>query len=86
MQEHVEESLWFVNIAKLWTHVVDSKKQASKGLEKIVDDSQQWFVHQQSKMNQNENDFIFYIFSTISQAIFQYLLQQIVSHFSSLEL
>jgi hypothetical protein len=37
VQQLVEESLWLVHIARLWTHIVDSKKEASKGL-KTVDD------------------------------------------------
>jgi hypothetical protein len=39
VQEPAEESLWFVDIAKLWTRAVNSKKQVSMGLKKIVDDA-----------------------------------------------
>jgi hypothetical protein len=67
MQKSIEKLLWLVDIAKLWTCIVDSKKQASKGLKKIVDDAWQLFVHKQSKINQNENDFyIFYFFNNFT--------------------
>jgi hypothetical protein len=37
--QHVEESLWLMHIARLWTCVIDSNKQALRGLKKIVDDA-----------------------------------------------
>jgi hypothetical protein len=40
VQQPVEELLWFANVTRLWTYVVDSKKQASKGLKKTIDDMQ----------------------------------------------
>jgi hypothetical protein len=39
VQEPAEESLWLVDVARLCTHIVDNKNQASKGLKKIVDDT-----------------------------------------------
>jgi hypothetical protein len=36
LQQLVEKSLRLVHIAGLWTHVVDNKKQALRGLKKIV--------------------------------------------------
>jgi hypothetical protein len=38
MQHPVEELLWFAHVVRLWTHVVDNKKQALRGLKKNVDD------------------------------------------------
>ncbi len=39
VQQLVEESLWLAHVVGLWTRVIDSKKQASRGLKKIVDDT-----------------------------------------------
>ncbi len=39
MQQLVEESIWLAHAIGLWTHDVYSKKQTSKGLKKIVDDT-----------------------------------------------
>jgi len=36
----MEKLLWFTHAAKLWTHVVNNKKQALRGLKKIVNDAQ----------------------------------------------
>jgi len=33
-----EELLWLTHVVGLWTCVVDSKKQASRGLKKIAND------------------------------------------------
>jgi hypothetical protein len=38
VQQPVEKLLWLAHITRLWTCAVDSKKQALKGLKKIVDD------------------------------------------------
>jgi hypothetical protein len=38
VQQFVEELLWFMHVAGLWTHIIDSKKQESRGLKKIIDD------------------------------------------------
>jgi hypothetical protein len=38
VQQFDKESLWLVHVVGLWTCTIDSKKQASKGLKKIVDD------------------------------------------------
>jgi hypothetical protein len=40
VQQLVEESLWFAQVARLLTYVVNSKKQASKELKKITLDAQ----------------------------------------------
>jgi hypothetical protein len=56
VQQPVEKSLWLAHITRLWIHIVDSKKQTSKGLKKIDDNLQKWYVHKWSKMNQNENE------------------------------
>jgi hypothetical protein len=40
VQYLVEESLWLEHVAWLWTHVIDSKKQALRGLKKITNDVQ----------------------------------------------
>jgi hypothetical protein len=32
VQQPTKESLWLVHVAKLWTHIVNGEKQASKGL------------------------------------------------------
>jgi hypothetical protein len=40
MQQPVEKSLWLVHIVGLWTHIIDSEKQESKGLMKIANDVQ----------------------------------------------
>jgi hypothetical protein len=37
MEQLTEKSLWLAHVAKLWTHTIDNKKQASKGLKKIID-------------------------------------------------
>ncbi len=56
VQQLVEELLWLEHVAGLWTHVIDSKKQALRGLKKITNDAQQWSMHKRlTKMNQNEN-------------------------------
>jgi len=39
VQQPTEESLWRAHIVGLWTRVIDSKKQASGGLKKTVDDA-----------------------------------------------
>jgi hypothetical protein len=39
VQQLIEESLWLVHVARLWTRVVDSKKQALSGLKKTIDDA-----------------------------------------------
>jgi hypothetical protein len=38
VQQLAKESLWLVHVIGLWTCNVDSKKQASKGLKKTIDD------------------------------------------------
>jgi hypothetical protein len=40
MQQPVEKLLWFAHIVGLWTHIVGSEKQASRGLTKIANDVQ----------------------------------------------
>jgi len=40
MQQLAEESLWLAHVAGLWTCIIDSKKQASRGLNKTIDDAQ----------------------------------------------
>jgi hypothetical protein len=45
-----------VHATKLQTCIVDSKKQASRGLKKIIDDTREWFMNKQSKINQNKNE------------------------------
>jgi hypothetical protein len=40
VQQPIEKSLWLARVAGLWTHVVNNKKQALKGLKKIVNDAQ----------------------------------------------
>jgi hypothetical protein len=37
LQKLIEKSLGLMHIAGLWTHVVDNKKQAWRGLKKTVD-------------------------------------------------
>jgi hypothetical protein len=54
MQQPIEELLWLVHDAKLWACVVNSKKQTSRGLKKIT--HTKWYMHKQSKMNQNDNE------------------------------
>jgi hypothetical protein len=39
VQQFGEKSLWLTHVAGLWTCVVNSKKQASMGLKKIIDDA-----------------------------------------------
>jgi hypothetical protein len=39
MQQLVEKSIWLVHVVGLWTHDVYSKKQASRGLKKTIDDT-----------------------------------------------
>jgi hypothetical protein len=56
VQQFIEESIWLAHARGLWTHAIDSGKWASKGLKKIIDDTLKWFVHKQSRMNQNENE------------------------------
>jgi hypothetical protein len=36
VQQLAEKSLWFVHTASPWIHVIYNKRQASKGLNKIV--------------------------------------------------
>jgi hypothetical protein len=38
MQHPVEELLWFANVVRLGTRVVDNKNQASRGLKKNAND------------------------------------------------
>jgi hypothetical protein len=38
VQELIEKLLWLTHVARLWTYVVNIKKQASRGVKKIVDD------------------------------------------------
>jgi hypothetical protein len=38
VQQFIEKLLWFMHVAGLWTHIIDSKKQASRGLKKTIDD------------------------------------------------
>jgi len=38
VQQFAKESLWLAHVVGLWTCVVNSKKQASRGL-KIIDDT-----------------------------------------------
>jgi hypothetical protein len=56
VQQLAEESLWLTHAARLWTHIVDNKKQTLKGLKRITDDAPQWFMHKRQKMNQNKNE------------------------------
>jgi RNase P/RNase MRP subunit p29 len=37
VQQLAEESLWRAHVVGLWTRVIDSKKQALKGLKETVD-------------------------------------------------
>jgi hypothetical protein len=39
MQQPVKELLWLVHVARLWTHHVDSKKQASEANKKDLNQS-----------------------------------------------
>jgi hypothetical protein len=39
VQQPAKESLWLVHIAKLWTHVVNTKRWALRGLKKIANDA-----------------------------------------------
>jgi hypothetical protein len=39
MQQPVEELLWLVHTARLWTCIIDNKKQALRGLKKTVDNA-----------------------------------------------
>jgi hypothetical protein len=36
----IEKLLWLPQVAGLWTNIIDSKKQALRGLKKAVDDTQ----------------------------------------------
>jgi len=39
VQQPAEELLWLAHAIRLWTHIVDSKKQASRGLKMTNDDA-----------------------------------------------
>jgi hypothetical protein len=37
MQQLAKGSIWLAHVARLWTCIIDSKKQASRGLNKTID-------------------------------------------------
>jgi hypothetical protein len=39
VQQPTEELLWLAHAIRLWTHIVDSKKQALRGLKMTDDDA-----------------------------------------------
>jgi hypothetical protein len=39
VQQTTKKSLWLVDTAKVWIHIVNNEKQTSKGLKKIIDDT-----------------------------------------------
>jgi len=39
VEQLVEKSIWLMHIVRLWTHVVDSEKNTSRGLTKTIDNT-----------------------------------------------
>jgi hypothetical protein len=37
VQQPIKKSLWLVHVVELWTHIVNSEKQALRGLKNIID-------------------------------------------------
>ncbi len=74
-----------MNIAKLWTCIVDNKKQTSNGLKKIVHDATM-VCAQAMRMIQNENEFLYFLFfQQFHKKIFNTFSTKFVFRFFSLE-
>jgi hypothetical protein len=39
VQQLAKKLLWLAHVAKLWTRTINNKKQTSKGLKKIIDNT-----------------------------------------------